>query len=275
MAKNVIYNGTEFKCIDRIPEYADYHSIYVAKEAQVDEHGREYHCIKTDWGKDKVIHPLAENVKPNGYLQINLPSIGDGIQHKAHVHRLVYLTWCDSLPRNYQELQVNHMDERKCNNNYDNLELVTAKENVCYGTARQRAHATKVRKGATIKIVAINIQTKEARFFDDTNSCAKQLGLNQGNVYNCICGRQRSQKGYVFCRQEEYSPAKVETMIKRANHRVVAFDTNAIQEYHFATIRECARVLDLDERAIYRCLAGQQRQHKGFVFCREDGIINN
>lgn len=31
----------------------------------------------------------------------------------------------------------------------------------------------------------------------------------------------------------------------------------------------------IDRRAIYRCLAGQQRQHKGFVFCREDGIINN
>ena len=57
--------------------------------------------------------------------------------------------------------------------------------------------------------------------------------------------------------------------------RVVAYDTNAIQEYHFDTIRECARTLDLDRRAIYRCLAGQQRRHKGFVFCREDGIVNN
>lgn len=37
MAKNVIYNGIEFKCIDRIPEYVAYRSIYVAKEAQVDE----------------------------------------------------------------------------------------------------------------------------------------------------------------------------------------------------------------------------------------------
>ena len=53
--------------------------------------------------------------------------------------------------------------------------------------------------------------------------------------------------------------------------RVVAFDTNTMLEYHFPTIRECARELGLDCSAIYRCLAGQQRQTKGFLFCREDG----
>ena len=188
MTDFITYDHDTFKCIDCIPEYSQYHTLFVAKHAHVNEFGREFHCIKTDWGKAKVIHPLAETVKSNGYLQINLPASGDGIQHKAHVHRLVYLTWCDPLPRNYQELQVNHRDEQKCNNNYYNLELVTAKENVVYGTARQRARATKVRRGETIKLVAINMQTKEVRYYDDTNTCARQLGLNQGNVYNCLAG---------------------------------------------------------------------------------------
>lgn len=74
------------------------------------------------------------------------------------------------------------------------------------------------------------------------------------------------------CNYGSCGKRQLETMIKNGNtSRLVAYDTNSIQEYHFDSIRECARTLNLDRRAIYRCLAGQQRQHHGFLFCREDG----
>ena len=207
MAKNVIYNGTEFKCIDRIPEYAAYHSIYVAKEAQVDEHGREYQAINTNYYGRHALHVLYSYPNNRGYQLINLPRLNGKKQRCVTLHRLVFLTWCEEWPANYQELDINHRDENKCNNSYGNLEMISHAQNCRYGHRATKWLATMVKHGATA--------------------------------------------------------------------RIVAYDMQAIQEYHFDTIRECARTLDLDRRAIYRCLAGQQRQHKGFVFCREDGIVNN
>ena len=201
MADFITYDNDTFKCIDCIPEYREYHTIYVAKNPHIDENGRQYQVVNTQWGQSKVTHPIYENPHDNGYLYITLP-LQDGVRCGVAVHRLVMLTWCP-LPINYHELQVNHLNERVTDNHLSNLELVTAHENCVWGTRLKRIHATKVKTGQTT--------------------------------------------------------------------RVVAFDTQRAKEYHFETIHDCARVLELDRSGIYRCLNGQQRQCKGFVFCREDG----
>lgn len=62
----------------------------------------------------------------NGYHQITLCFGGKSKIYK--VHRLVAYCFCNP-PENYQELQVNHMDGNKANNDYRNLEWCTAYEN--------------------------------------------------------------------------------------------------------------------------------------------------
>lgn len=203
MADYITYDNDTFKCIDCIPEYSGYHSIYVAKNPHVDANGRLYQVINLEWGRHKIVHPVYANAHSNGYLYVTLPGRRN-TRKGAGVHRLVMLTWC-TLPGNYQTLQVNHVNELKTDNRLANLELVTAHENCVFGTRLQRIKETKIVMGQTT--------------------------------------------------------------------RVIAYDTYTDKEYHFDTIRDCAAALNLDRRGIYRCLAGQQRQAKGYVFCREDGPV--
>lgn len=203
MSRIISYDGDEFTCIDCVPEWSVYHDIYVAKHPHTDADGRVYQAINTNWCGKGIITHLYAYPQNRGYLRTNLPARPAGKQRCALIHRLVYLAWCKQLPPRYQDLDINHIDEDKYNNNFSNLELIVHAANCNYGTRGKR---------------------------------------------------------------------QLETMIKNGNtSRVVAFDTKSTQEYHFDTIRECARTLNLDRRAIYRCLAGQQRQHHGLRFCREDG----
>ena len=48
MAKIINYDGAEFKCIDCVPDYRDYHTIYVAKEPHFDEEGNGFQVINTN-----------------------------------------------------------------------------------------------------------------------------------------------------------------------------------------------------------------------------------
>lgn len=62
----------------------------------------------------------------SGYKQVTLTT-NKGIKI-FKVHRLVAYCFCNP-PENYRELQVNHIDGNKANNNYTNLEWCTAWEN--------------------------------------------------------------------------------------------------------------------------------------------------
>ncbi len=79
-----------------------------------------------------ILIPLHENTC--GYIRAYIWN--DEGQHKhALVHRLVYLAHVGDIP---DGLQVNHKDENKKNNRVENLELLTPRENVLYGTGIDR-----------------------------------------------------------------------------------------------------------------------------------------
>lgn len=76
--------------------------------------------------KRKILKPI------NGeYLKVGLSK--NGVQKTLYIHRLVAETF---LGRS--NLQVNHKDENKHNNYVDNLEWISFKENMNYGTKQDR-----------------------------------------------------------------------------------------------------------------------------------------
>lgn len=200
MADFITYENDTFKCIDCIAEYSGYHSIYVARKPHVDENGREYQVINTQWGREKILHPVYSTVQNNGYLQVRLPAIRGKVRG-AYVHRLVILTWC-GLPTNYQVLQVNHIDESKKNNRLDNLELVTARDNCVWGTRLKRIHDTKVNAGQTTRVVAFDTVLAREYHYASIHECAEDLHLDRSSIYRCLNGRQRQTRGFVFCRED-------------------------------------------------------------------------
>lgn len=208
----ITYDNDEFKSIDCIPEYANYPTIYVAKTPHVDETGLSYQVINTAWGQGKITHPVYDHHNSNGYLRVALPRT-TGRRGLAYVHRLVFLTWQRELPTNYRELDINHRDETRDNNCFANLEMITHRDNLNYGTHNQRVADALVKNGTSARIVAIDIQTKRDYHFPTTHDCARSLSLQQPNITFCLRGRYHKHKGYVYCREEDYSPAKVDELI--------------------------------------------------------------
>ncbi len=76
---------------------------------------------------------LKHLIDTNGYVRVSLTK--NKINTKARLHRLVAIEFIDN-PNYY--LEINHKDENKQNNYYDNLEWCSSKYNNNYGTKRGR-----------------------------------------------------------------------------------------------------------------------------------------
>lgn len=97
------------------------------------KHPLKYNYYVTEEGhiwseySNKFISELPDK---DGYLKVRLSSLDlpKGKQHAYSVHRLVLENFkpCENM----QDLQVNHIDGNKTNNNIDNLEWVTCEENI-------------------------------------------------------------------------------------------------------------------------------------------------
>lgn len=221
MQKFVEYDGATFKCIACVPTYQDYENIFVAKEPHYDQDGRSYQVINTDYRHRGETRPIRTGSLNNRYWQVNLPAVKRVNQLKVNLHRLVFLAWADELPEKYEQLEVNHKDENKHNNQLDNLELITHAENANYGTRniRMANSMALARSGHTAVVVAINISTGHECRYDTLSECARRLDLNNANIANCLAGRRHKHKGFVFCHEDEYTPALVEQLIARATRR--------------------------------------------------------
>ena len=83
----------------------------------------KYHTYK----KINRKHELAQRDTGYGYLVVSFKV--DGKRVNQYVHRLVATAFLDNPE---DKPQVNHKDRNKHNNNVENLEWVTASENVCH-----------------------------------------------------------------------------------------------------------------------------------------------
>lgn len=132
--------------------------------------------------KEKILH---QN-KVRGYLRTILSKNGVKIQYQTH--RLVYKTFEGDIPNG---LQVNHIDENKENNCVENLNLMTPKENINWGTNRQRA-AEKYKK----TLYQYDKNNNLICVFDSIKSACEKYNIFQGNISSCCSGRMKTYKGY-------------------------------------------------------------------------------
>lgn len=77
---------------------------------------------------------LNGNVHTSGYVNIKLRCI-DGKRRPFRLHRVIWAFFNGTIP---EGMQVNHIDENKQNNTLSNLNLMTCKENINWGTANER-----------------------------------------------------------------------------------------------------------------------------------------
>lgn len=149
----------------------------------------------------KVIKPHIINT---GYYQYQLWHKGK--YRVAFAHRLVAQAF---VPNPDNKPYVNHKDENKLNNSFDNLEWVTHVENCRYGTAIERRtkhldySKRRVNNANQIKACSKPIAqyTKDGTFVKNWNSiaeCARETGISPSGISRVVSGLRNSIYGYVF-----------------------------------------------------------------------------
>ena len=117
-----------------------------------------------------------------GYLRVDLQK--DGTRKTYYVHRLVADAY---IPNPDYKPQVNHKDEDKTHNYINNLEWMTAKENINYGTRTQRT--SKARSKA---VYCVELD----KTFDSMNEAKRQTNIDNGSISSCCKGNRNTAGGY-------------------------------------------------------------------------------
>ena len=136
--------------------------------------------------RKKFLMPCTDK---DGYLKIVLY---DDSRKTVSVHRVILMTW--NPVENMEKLQVNHKDENKKNNCLDNLEWMTCKENINYGTGVQRGYKRLCNKVRCIET---------GQIFESQKDVAEYLGhKSMSNISQHLKGMQKTCGGYHWERIE-------------------------------------------------------------------------
>ena len=108
-----------------------------------------------------------------------------------YIHRLVaeaYISNPEGKP------QVNHKNEIKIHNYINNLEWVTQRENLVYGTRIERVSKT---NSKPVYCIELN------KIFDSAKAAAEEVRGIGSNITACLKGKQKTAYGYHWRYAEE------------------------------------------------------------------------
>lgn len=146
---------------------------------------------KLKFVKRKIINPFLNQ---GGYLQVHLSKNGNG--KKYSVHRLVYEAFVGEIP---EGMQVNHISECKTENFLENLNLMTPKENMNWGTAIKRSvKANTNHPQKSKKVIQKNLQGEIIKKWPSTMEIQRQLGYDNPNISACCRGKYKQAYGYIW-----------------------------------------------------------------------------
>lgn len=149
--------------------------------------GKIYRNYKFDSLGRKVNHIVAQTLH-NGYLVCNI----NGKQYR--VHRLIaelFIPNPNNLP------QVNHKNGIKTDNSVDNLEWVSAKDNIKHAWENGLSHKRFGKDNDKTKaIVQYDLKGNIIKIWDDPNEIEKKLGFKKSSIQRSISKNYNQSFGY-------------------------------------------------------------------------------
>ena len=131
-----------------------------------------------------------------GYLVITLSDNDNKIKTYLH-HRVVYESVTSQpIP---DGLDVNHINEIKTDNRFENLNLMTRKENNNHGTHNERVRKTNTNNPKMSKQVAqYDMEGNLIQVWSSTREVQRQLGFGSGNISSCCTRKLKSAYGFIW-----------------------------------------------------------------------------
>lgn len=133
---------------------------------------------------------MTKSVSSNGYLFVTLYKNGKSKTHR--IHRLVLENF--NPVENMENLEVNHLDEDRTNNNLSNLQWCTRQENLNYGN---RAKKYTQSRGHKVKCI------ETGKVYDSLREAERDTGCAHTHISDCIRGKQKTCGGYHWILSED------------------------------------------------------------------------
>lgn len=139
--------------------------------------------------KKRFMKPKTNN---SGYQLVFLSNEEEKMKGYL-VHRIVYETFSgEPIP---EGMQVNHINEIKTDNRFENLNLMTPKQNTNYGSGIERCRKALTNNPKISKQVGAFKDGKLVMTFPSANECGRQ-GFSQGHISACCRGEEKTHKGF-------------------------------------------------------------------------------
>ena len=145
---------------------------------------------------DKKRKRFVKGCNKDGYIQVTLTN-DEGEWKHMRFHRAILMSYMgEGIPIG---LEVNHIDEDKLNNKIKNLNLMTHKDNMNWGTHNDRVGKARINNPKISKRVqAFDKEGNLVFDFPSAKEAQRQMGFNNSNISACCIGKSKSAYGYTW-----------------------------------------------------------------------------
>lgn len=197
---------------------------------------------------------MKQHADSDGYMTTSVTD-ANGVHKSVKVHRLVAMAFVPN-PENLP--QINHKDENKLNNHFDNLEWCTTQYNLRYGTRTQRSADSR-----SIEISCYDLDGNHIRDYKSMTEANRILNAKDNHINGCCHGARNQAHGFQW-RFKSEGLEKIDPVQKPKYHLrpVTCFDDdgNVVETYN--SIKEACIARGVSSGNICQCLCGKV-QHTG------------
>lgn len=136
-------------------------------------------------GVRKILRPRPS---ANGYYFVGLHK--DNKEKMIPIHRLVAIAFVEN-PNGYNV--INHKDENKRNNNFENLEWCTCKYNINYSLKNRGGKKITKR---TRKIAQIGCDNSVVKIWDNLIQIRNEMNYSDWSIQMCCVGKRKTAYGF-------------------------------------------------------------------------------